>query len=278
MEATAEFIHRSHASNHHDRTLGGLAGAAIDAIKINSITVERKKDRTMVVKRRKGVSRPIATIANLFFRLVDDPICVCVEPEEWRRWETDCFRLLNGDRFTAFAEDATTVCADKLPGEDLREIASRKALTPAILVAAAKEIRRAHGLWCAQLGGPWSHGDMQLSNVIYDDATGTARLIDFEVMHDRFLPALLRHADDLLVFLQDMMPRVSTRQWVPFAITFLNAYGNPRATEELKNLLRVPTGVGGLWWKIRTNLFRRAEIVSRVEALREALESANSCR
>src|SRR6266481_3944732 len=60
-----------------------------------------------------------------------------------------------------------------------------------------------------------------MTNVIYDEKAHRARLIDFEIRHEKSLPAAARYADDLLVFLLDMVGRVPNRQWLPFAICFL---------------------------------------------------------
>ena len=45
-----------------------------------------------------------------------------------------------------------------------------------------------------------------MTNVIYNEKT-RARLIDFEIRHEKSLPAAARHTDDLLVFLLDMQTR-----------------------------------------------------------------------
>jgi len=111
-----------------------------------------------------------------------------------------------------------------------------------------------------------------MGNVIYDHATDRARLIDFEIVHDKSLPALSRHADDLLVFLQDMVGLVPSRQWLPFASCFLDAYGRPRVIAEIRKLLVVPTGLLGFWWTIRANFCDRARMRRRFAALRRALE------
>ena len=79
--------------------------------------------------------------------------------------------------------------------------------------AAGKELRRAHGLWSSELGDYWSHGDPHLENLLYDLESDQARLIDFELIHDKCMSAVKRHADDLLVFLQDLMGCVSAEQW-----------------------------------------------------------------
>lgn len=256
----------------HLRSLGKLAGDAIESIRINSLSVEPRNGRPFFVKRRRAAAKPIAALANLFFPLAGNLISVWVDPAKWQRWEIDNFLLLNGDRFEAFAEGEKTVCADKVPGENLRQLLARGALTRHILEVSAKELRRAHQLWCPQLDGRWSHGDLQMSNLVYDGDTDTARIIDFEIIHNPSLSAEERHADDLLVFLQDMMWRVAPQQWVPFAMAFINAYGRPEVIAELKRNLIVPHGIPGVWWEVRTNHFNRAELERRVAALRAALD------
>jgi hypothetical protein len=52
------------------------------------------------------------------------------------------------------------------------------------------------------------------NNVIYDRQNGRARLIDFEIIHQKSLPAKSRHAGDLLVFLLDLMAVAPNRQWL----------------------------------------------------------------
>ena len=67
-------------------------------------------------------------------------------------------------------------------------------------------------------GSQWSHGDAGMANVIYDEKSDRARLIDFEIVHDKSLPALSRHADDLLIFLLDLIAMRPDRQWLPFTL------------------------------------------------------------
>jgi hypothetical protein len=74
-----------------------------------------------VIKRRNIYSEQLADLANSYFRISDIPIRFWSKAEDWRRWEVKCFRMLNGDRFRAFASGAKTVCTDKLPGKNLWE-------------------------------------------------------------------------------------------------------------------------------------------------------------
>jgi hypothetical protein len=77
------------------------------------------------------------------------------------------------------------------------------------------------------------HGDPHMDNVIYDHATDRALLIDFEVIHDKSVPAGARHADDLLVFLQDLMGRVE-----PQKIRSLQLTNSTVVTNIARELLR----------------------------------------
>jgi hypothetical protein len=70
-----------------------------------------------VIKRRNIYSEQLADLATLYFRMSDIPMRFWSKAEDWRRWEVKCFRMLNGDRFRAFASGAKTVCTDKLPGK-----------------------------------------------------------------------------------------------------------------------------------------------------------------
>src|SRR5947207_212081 len=152
--------------------------------------------------------------------------------------------MLNGDRFAAKIMDARTVRLDKLPGQSLWDHMKQGSLTPRMLEAAGLEYYRAHQFRRREFGSPWSHGDASMTNVIYDEKSGRARLIDFEIMHDKSLPPTVRHADDLLVFLLDMLDAVPDRKWLPFTTCFLTAYGDRKVIAQLKKRLVVPSGMG----------------------------------
>src|SRR5207237_6713672 len=88
---------------------------------------------------------------------------------------------------------------------------------------------------------------------IYDHAPDRPRLIDFEVFHDKSLPAPVRHADDLLVFLLDLVGFVPKKRWLPMALAFLRAYGDADVIDELRKRLAPPRGIARIWWRVRTN-------------------------
>ena len=111
-----------------------------------------------------------------------------------------------------------------------------------------------------------------MPNVIYDEKTRRARLIDFEIMHEKSLPATTRHADDLLIFLLDMVDRVPTRQWLPFTAWFVKAYADrDYVIAELQKRLVIPSGLSLIWWNVRTNFAKTGKVERRLRALRNAI-------
>jgi hypothetical protein len=244
---------------------------AIEAIKINAMSLEKRGNRLMWVKRRQVGSGVIVLFANLFFRLAGAQIHLWFSLKRWQSWEVACFRLLYGRTLQVYPEGKRTVCAEKVPGISLRDCVINSTLAIPAIAAAGKELRRAHGLWCSELGDYWSHGDPHLENLIYDPQTGRARLIDFELIHDKSLPALKRHADDLLVFLQDLMSCVTAEEWIPFACALLDAYDQSAIVDEARKRLIVPGGWFAIWWKLRTDYLSRDLMIERINSLQAAL-------
>jgi hypothetical protein len=247
------------------------AGAFVDRIKINTLSREMRDGRPVWIKCRRWAATPIVACANGFFRLAGNPVLALARPEVWQRWEVNCFLSLHGDRYRAFADGEWRVAADEVPGVNLTLHLDGGTITPPMLAAAAHELRRAHSRHCADFGGLWSHGDPHVGNFIYDEATCRARLIDFEVMHHPALPAHERHADDLLVFIQDMVGRIKGDLWMPSARAFLNAYGEPRILDLLRKKLVIPQGLARVWWAVRTTYMAPAELERRINALRAEL-------
>jgi hypothetical protein len=255
------------------KTFRQFAAAAVDFLKINSIEEKFRHGKPVIIKTRNGASEQIAESANLFFRLSEIPIRFWSKTDDWQRWEVDCFQMLNGDHFRAFAVRENAVCVDKVPGKSLWDHMVAGTLTREMMEAAATEFRRAHQLWNAEFAGPWSHADATMQNVMYDEKTGRARLIDFEIVHEKSLTAAARHADDLAVFLLDLVAKGAQRQWLPLAISFLEAYGERDVLAELKAHLIVPTGLARIWWNVRTSFANAAKVKRRIELLRKALEA-----
>jgi hypothetical protein len=249
---------------------------AIEAIKINAMSLEKRGNRLIWIKRRQLGSAVIVLFANLFFRLAGAQIHLWISLKKWQSWEVACFRLLYGRTLQVYSEGGRTVCVEKVPGISLRDCVISSTLAIPAIEAAGKELRRAHGLWCSELGGYWSHADPHLENLIYDPQTGRARLIDFELIHDKSVPALKRHADDLLVFLQDLMSYATAEEWIPCARALIDAYAQPAVVDEVRKRLIVPRGWSAIWWKLRTDYLSRDLMIERINSLHAALSQDGS--
>jgi hypothetical protein len=246
------------------------AGRWIDRIKINDLAREPRGDRMYWVKRRRPAAGTIIALANAFFRLAGNPVVILPNDSTWQTWERTCLELLHGDE-AAVHSDARGWWVSEFPGESVASHLARGAATSEMFSAAARELRRAHGLDCVDLRGAWSHGDPHSGNFIYDGATDRACLMDFEVRHDGALPPDARHADDLLVFLQDTLGRLPRAEWLEMAGVFVRTYDRPEITARLIERLAEPRGLARLWWAVRTTYLAPRELSLRLAALRAAL-------
>lgn len=245
-------------------------GAAVDVIRINSLAVKHHAAGRYWVKQRKFGSRWVISGANAFFRVVRNPVFVFPNVAAWQNWEVHCFSLLNGDCFTAFPL-GRAVWMDDIPGEDLALLAKRLSLRAEHLAAAGAEFRRMHELWSPGFNATWSHGDPHLGNVIFDAGTGRARIIDFETTHFRHLPPEQRHADDLKVFLLDLLGRSTEGEWPEIASAFLRAYGRSGVLGRLRRIFVMPSGAERLWWAIRTSYLPGVLLRRRVTELQSVI-------
>lgn len=246
------------------------AATFVDSLKINTVSEKIRRGRRIIVKRRNPYGEQLAELANLYFRLAKIPIRFWSRTEDWRRWEMECFKMLNGDRFRVSAPGNNVLCFDKLPGRSLWERLNEGTLTRPMMEAAGRELLRAHQFWSEEFSGPWSHGDAGLPNVIYDEETDRARLIDFELVHEKSLPTLARQADDLLVFLLDLLALGPDSQWLALALAFLNAYGRAAVIAQLKNQLALPSGMAWIWWGVRTSFASNpVKLKKRLDKLRD---------
>lgn len=255
--------------------LFATAACFAERIKVNAITCETRDGRRLWIKRRRRSAPLTLACANQFFRLAGNPVQAIAHPATWQRWEVGCFLALHGGEFHAFADGAQAVAAEEIPGMSLAEHLDRGTLVPAMTAAAARELRRCHATDCAGSGAHWSHGDPHGGNFLYHAAEDRARLIDFEVRHEAALAPDERHADDLLVFLQDIVGRVSAEAWLPLAESFLAAYDRPEILARLAPRLVLPRGLSRLWWAVRTSYLPGTELTRRLKLLRATLIATN---
>jgi len=87
--------------------------------------------------------------------------------------------------------------------------------------------------------------------------TAGRALIDFEIMHERSMPAEARHADDLLFFTRHGGKRFEPAMAV-FPLCFLNAYGAADVVAEIRNGSFCQV-VGGGFGGSRTQLYQAGE-------------------
>jgi len=253
------------------QNLATVATRFIEAIAINSISEKVFRHDTVVVKHRNFHSGQLTDLTNLYFRAAGIPIRFWSKVEDWQRWEVECFEMLNGDNFRACVSGPRTIVVDKLPGESLWHHIKRGTLTIQMLRAAAIELRRAHQFCSDEFHGCWSHGDASVTNVIYDPKTDRARMIDFEIYHGKSLSTAARQADDLLVFLLDLVGTVTDRQWLPFATTFLETYGDCEVIANLQQQLALPGRLAWIWWRVRTNFTSPSNVKLRLATLSRAI-------
>lgn len=252
-------------------SLLAAAGRIVDRIKINTLERHARDGRIVWTKRRRATARMVVPLANGFFRLAGNPVTILEEVEAWQAWEIASMQALHGGEFAAWRDEHGTLHVDELPGESLSAHLDAGTASEAMFAAAAREFARAHAIECAWFGSGWSHGDPHSGNVIFDAATGRARLLDFEVRHDATLSADARHTDDLLVFLQDSLGRLPRNHWLEFASVFVRSYDRPGITTRLIDRLAAPRGIAQIWWAIRTTYLSPQEVAGRLHALREAL-------
>lgn len=246
------------------------AGRIVDRIKINRLTRDVSAGRAVWTKRRLPSARAIIPVANGFFRLAGNPVTI-LDGTEWHAWEIESMKTLHGSELAAWSGARGALHADEFPGVSLSVHLDAGTAGTAMFAAAGLEFRRAHALECAWFGGGWSHGDPHSGNVIFDAGRGRARLLDFEVRHDAALSADARHADDLLVFLQDTLGRLTRERWLQLASALVRSYDRPAITARLIDRLTAPRGVARLWWAVRTTYIAPQELAGRLHALREAL-------
>jgi hypothetical protein len=267
MTSTEPFSSERVSLRHIPAALRNAADRLVDSLKVNSVSEEVRHGRPVVIKRRNVYSEPLAELTNAYFRMAGIPIRFWAKTADWRRWEVKCFNMLNGDGFHARVLAANSICADKLPGRSLSHYLKQGTLTRNMMEAAGHELRRAHQFWSDEFRGPWSHGDAGTNNFLFDEKSGRARLIDFEIVHHKSLSTKSRYADDLLVFLLDVLALAPNRQWLNLALAFLNAYDNAAVIQHLKNQLAVPSGMAWIWWGVRTSFANPAKVKRRLRKI-----------
>ena len=230
--------------------------------------VERVDDdgASMIVKRRRLGGSAVVLLGNVFLVLAQSGVRMFVRARRWGEWERHCFGLLYPEFPPALAESGSAVRLPAMPGTSLRTMLERGELGAGAMVAAARELRRAHKIHCPFFGAGWSHGDLHLDNVLYDARTDRAFLIDFDTCHVVGIDENQRRADDLMVLLLEVIAAPGDA-WREPSRTFLREYGETRVLDELADRLTVPRGFAKILWYTRTGCRPDREIVPRIQSL-----------
>src|SRR5437660_10410025 len=154
--------------------LSNAASAAVEALKINSITEKVRRGRRVLLKRRNAHGEQMADRANFYFRTWNIPIRYLSKVKAWRHWKIKCFNMLNGDRFRAVGSGERTVIEDKLRGESVWDHMKRGTLTGRMLRAAAGELHRARLVGGDEFRGRWADSDATGTHVLYAAKNATA--------------------------------------------------------------------------------------------------------
>ncbi|HET6407096.1 MAG TPA: hypothetical protein VFG14_04385 [Chthoniobacteraceae bacterium] len=253
-----------------------VAGTLIDRIKINKLSRRQHAGSWYWFKERRREAAFIIPIANHFFRFAGNPVVILAQREEWIEWEKGCLAMLHGDEFATVIEGGTTLGVQEFPGTSVSDHLNHGSATLEMARAAGRELSRAHRMPCSMLPGGWSHGDPHTGNFVYDSVTDRARLMDFEVRHDLQLQADRRHADDLLVFLQDTLGRLPRGEWLAWAQALVSSYNRPSVTRHLLDRLTAPRGAARLWWAVRTTYLKPKELDVRLADLKAALAAPDA--
>jgi hypothetical protein len=241
----------------------------IDVVQVNRSQPIELNGRSFWLKQRRLGRGLIIICGNLFLKLSNSKIRMFSRTSEWQFWEVESYRLLYGAESDIAIVGSGSVRIPNISGISIKRCLETHNLTAEIMSAAAIEFSRAHNRIMPTLGGAWSHGDPHLENVLYDAETHQAHLIDFETSHHRGLSANERHADDLLVFLLDLLGRDASDEWLELSRIFLQIYANSAVLEQLSLRLIVPRGLELVLWKTRTHHIGIRILAERLIALKQ---------
>jgi hypothetical protein len=249
--------------------LSFLAGHLIDAVRVNAVSQRTIDGQLGWEKRRKPGMDAVIWCGNLFLKISRSRIWMFPNCQTWVQWEIDSFQQLYGDRVQWQRVGDRGFWVAAVPGTSLLQWLEQGPLTILMMQAAGQIFRQAHGCHSEFWRSGWSHGDSHLANVLYDPATATAALIDFETQHWRQLSPEVRQADDLLIFLLDIIGRCEN--WAELLPAFFHSYDQPAVLHQLQSHLVVPQGWERLLWATRCNYLSTRELRSRLTHIRTVI-------
>ena len=243
----------------------------MNRVRVNHVETSVRDGRPVFVKRRRAGAPIIVWFANFFLTCAHSRGRMFVRAHEWIAWELHCARLLYPRRPDVTGGAGRAVIVPKVCGITLRALLRRNDGDPtAAFILAAREVRRAHQIQCSHFSGAWSHGDLHLDNVLCDSNAQRAVLIDFDTRHQPWISSTERQADDLKVFLLELIGH-SSDTWRPLASAFISEYRRRSVLSELDRQLAIPHGIAGLLWYAQTQSSSTRRMEPRLQALREII-------
>lgn len=194
-------------------------------------------------KRRRRWASGLVRAGNAYLR--SQGVSVRILPlQEWLEWERQVAGALGRD--SRISPDGSALDRPFIVGSSLSEIL--RGHLPwedklSALQAAAGALARLHSKWIHSLdGAAWelSHGDATCHNVIVNLSTASAEWIDFDMRHERSLPAVEQHADDLRALLFSSAACLPAGLQVMSAERTLAGYGDPAVVRQLRRSLERP--------------------------------------
>jgi hypothetical protein len=243
----------------------------MNRVRVNQIQQSVQDGLPVFVKRRRAGGSFVIWFANRFLALARSGICMFVRTDAWVDWEVHCARLLYPERAAVKKGLGPSVVVPKVDGISLRELLHRGEASADAFVAAARELRRVHQIPCSYYQEAWSHGDLHLDNMMYDQAAGRAVLIDFDTRHEFRLGRTQRHADDLKVMLLELIG-LPNEQWREPATALVEEYRDPTVLDELDRQLVVPRGFAKILWHVRTSGSSTRQVEQRLESIRTIVQ------
>ena len=189
----------------------------ISRVRINRITFENIDGEEFVLKKRSLISPVLISVGNCVLSLRRVPVQV-LHYRQWIDWDRQIQTVMASD---ASQETSQGLLVRRKPGQTLTVLIGSKTMgndrVIEIFSLALRELFRMHQLSVEVGTGAdarcslFSHGDASVSNVLFDVDSNQACWFDFDLRHDFWQPAELRHADDLRAFLFTAMKCLSTQ-------------------------------------------------------------------
>jgi hypothetical protein len=245
-------------------------------VRVNDVQAAVREGAPVFVKRRRPGGQVVIWFANRFLALARSGSCMFLRAQEWTAWEVHCAQLLYPERPGARVESDSAVVIPRVDGTSVRTMLRRgDPEVAAALVLAARELRRVHGITCSRYRAEWSHGDLHLDNILCDVPQERAILIDFDTRHQFGVSPAIRHSDDLMNVLLELIGLPDGR-WNPLATAFIGEYRRPAVLEALERQLVVPHGFARWLWYVRTNGAPMKQTEPRLDTLRQITQAIRS--